>query len=116
MGSPAFAEDIAAGQRKLVARDYRLALPDRPNLRWYAATGSAAEVIRGPQGWVLKASAAETPAGIGGEALAWALTRPAFSLHEMVAQHPHIPEHDLRQALDLLVRIGVYAPCDPPAL
>ena len=92
--SPAFAQEIAMTQQRLMGRgaDYRL--PERPALTAYAPTGLMPPAVRGP----------------AAVAMEWALSQPRFALEDMIAQFDFVPEADMRTAIEAAVRAGALKP------
>ena len=92
--SPAFVQEIAMTQERLIGRgaDYRL--PERPALATYAPTGLLPPAVRGP----------------AAVAMEWAMAQPRFALEDMIAQFDFVPEADMRAAVDAAVRAGALKP------
>ncbi len=88
--SPAFAEEIAMTQQRLMGRasDYRL--PERLSLTRYSPTGLMPPAVRGP----------------AAVAMDWAMAQPRFVLEDMIAQFDFVPEDDLRAAVEAAVSAG----------
>lgn len=110
--SPAVRDALLDRQQALVERDAPVALPERPVLRWYAATGRPHRLERGDAGWTLHAGADVRPLGRLGDAAAWALSRPAFSRQEVAARFPALPEDGVAALCALLLSAGLYAEMD----
>lgn len=87
---PAFRDEVAMAQERLVPRPAEYALPDRVSLTLYRATGLAPPRIGGP----VQA------------AIDWALSQPQFALEDLVAQFDFVPEAPLRAAVAAAERAG----------
>ncbi len=114
MAAPGFAQKVAERQARLRRPIHRFDLPRLPTLSWYAATGRRAEILRSDRGAILRTAAGESPLGLAGEAAAWLLTRPAFSVQELRAGFPHLPPEMLDQLVERLEAGGIVTRCAPP--
>lgn len=87
---PAFRDEVAMTQEKLVPRPARFALPQPLTLTAYRPTG-----LKGP-----------AFAGPAAHAMRWALSQPDFALEELIAQFDFVPETDIRAAVDQAEKAG----------
>lgn len=87
---PAFVDEVAMAQERLVPRSPPYVLPARPELTFYAPTGLAAPTVGGP----------------AQVAVDWALGQPRVALEDMIAQFDFIPEPALRAAIARLEAAG----------
>jgi ribosomal protein L16 Arg81 hydroxylase len=87
---PAFRDEVAMAQERLVARPSTYALPDRRPLTLYRPTGLLAPRIEGP----------------ARVAVGWAVGQPQFALEDMIAQFDFISEADIREAVAVAERGG----------
>lgn len=92
--SPAFAQEIAMTQQRLMGRSSHYRLPDRISLTRYSPTGLMPPVVRGP----------------ASVAMEWAMTQSVFVLEDMIAQFDFVPEADLRAAIEAAARAGALKP------
>jgi len=87
---PAFRDEVAMAQERLVPRPTGYALPDRLTLTLYRATGLAPPQTTGPVR----------------VAMDWALSQPQFALEDLAAQFDFVPEAPLRAAVAAAERAG----------
>ena len=87
---PAFRDEVAMAQERLVHRPPSYSLPDRRPLTIYRPTGLMAPRIEGP----------------AGVAIAWALNQPRFALEDMIAQFDFVPESAIREGVATTERAG----------
>ena len=111
--SPAFLEEVATSQRRLSRPARTPALPARPALDAYARTGRPAEVVRGPEGAMLRAGGGAQPLGGLAEEAEWLLGRPAFVMPELRARYPHRTEDELQGLIARFVRADLIASYSP---
>jgi len=88
--SPAFAQEIAMTQQRLMGRSSDYRLPDRISLTRYSPTGLMPPAVRGP----------------ASVAMEWALAQPRLVLEDMIAQFDFVSEADLRAAVEAAVMAG----------
>lgn len=105
--SPGFREAVANRQRRLRERPHPITLPDRPTLEFYARTQRGAEVLRLESGTVMRVDGADHALGVLGDAAEYLLGRPAFSLQELRARHPHHDAVELDALVASAVRLGL---------
>lgn len=87
IASPAFADQVAAQQRKLAPPIHDLNLPARPELRFYARTEVAADVVRADAGAMLVARGERLALGPLVEVAEYMLARPAYTIQELRARY-----------------------------
>lgn len=92
--SPAFAEEIAMTQQRLMGRSSGYRLPERISLTRYSPTGLMAPAVRGP----------------AAVAMEWAMAQPRFVLEDMIAQFDFVSEADLRATVEAAVKSGALKP------
>lgn len=92
--SPAFVQEIAMTQQRLMGRSSDYCLPERISLTRYSPTGLMPPVVRGP----------------ASVAMEWAMTQSVFVLEDMIAQFDFVPEADLRAAIEAAVHAGALKP------
>ena len=88
---PAFRDEVAMAQERLVLRPARFALPQTQTLTAYRPTGLQGPAFAGP----------------AAHALHWALSQPDFALEELIAQFDFVAEADIRAAVDQAEKAGV---------
>jgi len=113
MTSPVFRDDLAARQRSLASRAYRPNLPKRPQLNFFAASGRPAEVVRRPEGAVLRYASGEAPLGMLSEPAQWALGQPAFSLQQLAARFSWLDKAEAEGLVRLFEKAGLIFPYTP---
>lgn len=111
--SPALRDSIRLRQRKLATPAYRVALPARPALEFYARTSHAAQVQQNDMGGWLVANGTRAPLGLLADAAEWMIARPAFSIQEVRAQFPHHPPAELDVLVAQFVRDRLIEPYRP---
>jgi lysine-specific demethylase/histidyl-hydroxylase NO66 len=89
-GTPAFRDEVAMTQERLMPRGGDYALPDRMTLTHFRPTGLAGPRLVGP----------------AAVALDWALAQQAFVLEDMIGQFDFVPEDAIRQAVAEAERVG----------
>lgn len=87
---PAFRDEVAMTQGRLVVRPARCDLPRRLALTAYRPTGLMGPAFAGP----------------AAHAMAWALAQPDFALEELIAQFDFVAEADIRAAVEQAERAG----------
>ncbi|MGH7028141.1 JmjC domain-containing protein [Brevundimonas sp.] len=87
---PAFRDEVAMTQERLVPRPARFALPQPMALTAYRPTGLQGPACVGP----------------AAHAMHWALSQPDFALEELVAQFDFVAEADIRAAIDQAEKAG----------
>ena len=87
---PAFRDEVAMTQEKLVPRPARFTLPQALTLTAYRPTGSPAPAFAGP----------------AAHAMRWALSQPDFALEELIAQFDFVAEADIRAAVAQAEKAG----------
>ena len=91
VSSPAFLDEVAMSQERLVPRPARFTLPDRKTETRYRITG----LVFPPAG---------TAIGLVHD---WCVARGQFSLEQMMAEFDFIEEAELRRAVDAAVASGI---------
>lgn len=115
MRAPALEQAVALKQAKLRRSRHSFALPERPSLDWYAATGRPAEIVVAADGWRIRASGLDQPLGLAHEAARWLLTRPAFSVQELIAAFRHVSPDALQALVRTLDRHAIIQRCAAPS-
>lgn len=92
---PVFRDEVAMAQERLIPRAPGFVLPARASLTRYKATGLLGRAYAGPVA----------------HAMHWAMSQPAFTLEDVVAQFDFVPETDIRAAVDLAEKAGVLKRC-----
>ncbi len=87
---PAFRDEVAMTQEKLVPRPARFALPQQLTLTAYRPTGLLGPAFAGP----------------AAHAMHWALSQPDFAIEELIAQFDFVAEADIRAAVDQAEKAG----------
>ncbi|WP_313003664.1 JmjC domain-containing protein [Brevundimonas sp.] len=87
---PAFRDEVAMTQERLIPRPARFGLPQQMALTAYRPTG-----LRGPNF-----------IGPAAHAMHWALSQPDFAIEELIAQFDFVAEADIRAAVDQAERAG----------
>lgn len=87
---PAFLDEVAMAQERLIPRDPAYDLPNRTRLTYYRPTGLLGPAVEGP----------------GRIALEWALGQRQVALEDMIAQFDFIPPDALREAIEAAVAAG----------
>jgi hypothetical protein len=87
---PAFRDEVAMTQEKLVSRPARFALPQQLTLTAYRPTGLLGPAFVGP----------------AAHAMRWALSQPDFAIEELIAQFDFVAEADIRAAVDQAEKAG----------
>ena len=113
MRTRAFADRISARQQELWNPRFRIGLPERPQLHFYARTERPAEIVEMPSGFAIVSSAGRVELGQMFRAAQWLLARPAFSLEELIARFPQIEEVALGGLVETLERQGLLFPYTP---
>ena len=88
---PAFRDEVAMTQERLVRRPAGFALPQPLTLTAYRPTGLLGPAFAGP----------------AAHAMRWALSQPDFALEELIAQFDFVAEADIRAAVDQAEKAGV---------
>ncbi|PQZ77446.1 MULTISPECIES: JmjC domain-containing protein [unclassified Brevundimonas] len=87
---PAFRDEIAMTQERLIARPARFDLPQTTTLTAYRWTG-----VRGP-----------ACAGPAAHAMQWAMSQADFALEDLIAQFDFVAEADIRAAIEQAEKAG----------
>ena len=112
--SPAFLDEVANSQAKLVQNDRPFPVPERPAIRAFARTDRAAEIVRRDAGAVLRVAGGEdVPLGALAEEAEWMIGEPAVVDQQLLARFPYRPEAELRGLVERLVRAGLFVPYQP---
>lgn len=88
---PAFRDEVAMTQERLIPRPPSFALPARTPLTRYRASGLLGRAYAGPVA----------------HAMHWAMSQPAFTLEDVIAQFDFVPDADIRAAIDQAEKTGV---------
>lgn len=91
--SPAFRDEVAMTQERLVPRPAAYALPDRKPLSLYRRTGLLPPIFAGP----------------AAVAMDWVFNQPHFALEDLCARFDFVAEADLRAAVTLAEKNGALA-------
>lgn len=105
--SPLFRDDLTARQRSLANPAYRPNLPERPALDFYASKGVAAEIVRRPEGAMLRHPAGEVPLGPLAEPARWLLEQRAFSRQQLAAQFAWLDAAEVESLVRLFEQAGL---------
>jgi hypothetical protein len=111
--SERFKSLVAVRQRELWEPSFRFRLPEKEKLDFYARSEQPAQVVNCPDGARLATLGGEFPLGPLGVAAEWLLTRPAFSMQELLAQFRQLPQADLRELVAKLQSSGVIYRYEP---
>ncbi len=87
---PAFRDEVAMAQERLVPRPTTYDLPNRKTLTHYRPTGLQAPRVAGP----------------AAQALDWILGQPQVALEDVIAQFDFVPEQALRDAVAAAEKAG----------
>lgn len=87
---PAFRDEVAMTQERLVPRPARFTLPQTQRLTAYRPTGLLGPAFTGP----------------AAHAMRWALSQPDFAIEELIAQFDFVAEADIRAAVDQAEKAG----------
>lgn len=105
--TPVFRDGVAVAQARVVDPGYATRLPQRPRLAFFARTEERFEMAASPRGDVLRVRGGDVPLGRLREIAEFALERPAFSDHELVARFLHHPRTDVFTVIATLERAGL---------
>lgn len=108
--SEAVLGEVAELQRGIFGELSEYALPAVGPLEAYETAPRPAEVMRGPEGWVLRHQGGTVPLEGLHKPMSWILGRPAFTLQELAAWHPQAEEAALRRLLERLAAAGMVRP------
>ena len=111
--SPAFETELANRQRALVMRAEGVDLGERQKLDHYAATGTPAEVMRRPDGAILRHARGEEPLGPLGEPVEWVLGQQAFSKQQLMARFKWLSEAEVTRLLEIVTRAPLFVSYEP---
>ncbi len=87
---PAFRDEVAMAQQRLIPRQSRFDLPGRVPLTRYRPSGLLGPAYSGPVA----------------HAMHWALSQPNFILEDVIAQFDFVAEADIRAAVDQAEKAG----------
>jgi hypothetical protein len=111
--SPAMINAVALRQRKLAHPQHILNLPARPPLRFFARSGRPGQIEQDADGVSLVGTGLRTPLGPLGDAAAWMLQRPAFSLEEARARFAWHSATEIDMLVTTFQRAGLIDPYQP---
>ncbi len=107
LSSPLFRDDLTVRQRSLASPAYRPDLPHRPALDFYASKGIAAEVVRRPEGAMLRHPGGEAPLGPLSEPAQWMLEQRAFSRQQLAARFVWLDAEEAGELIRLFEQAGL---------
>jgi hypothetical protein len=111
--SPLFEIELIKQQRKRVLDDGGVALRERKGLDHFATTGAGAQVVWQAGGAVLLHRGGETPIGILGEPVEWALGQQSFNAQQLGARYKWLSADEVTRVIQLLTGEGLFARYQP---
>jgi lysine-specific demethylase/histidyl-hydroxylase NO66 len=111
--SPLFEIELIKQQRKRVLDDGGVALRERKGLDHFATTGAGAQVVWQAGGAVLLHRGGETPVGILGEPVEWALGQQSFTAQQLGARYKWLSADEVTRVIQLLTGEGLFARYQP---
>jgi ribosomal protein L16 Arg81 hydroxylase len=108
-----FAAEIGDRQRALWDPEHQFEMPKRQKLDFYARTKKPAAIRASAEGAILDAGDNRIELGRLEPVMEWLLSRPAYSLQELLARYRTTDPGELRALAKRLERAGVFLPYTP---